>query len=585
LECGGFSAAFVARSATGAAAGIEVIARSSLRGHKSGGKTAALQSAPRWGWVAIIRAEVNCMRRALLMVFVLCAVPVFAGNGAGDVAFANSGAAAAQEPFLRGLALLHDFEYPAAATAFRAAQAADPSFAMAYWGEAMTHTHPVWFQQDADAARAVLQRLGATAADRLAKAKTERERDYLRTLDVLYGEGSKNERDFRYADAMAALHARYPDDVDATAFYALSLLGTAHEGRDFATYMRAAALLEEVFPAHMHHPGVLHYLIHAYDDPVHAPLGMRAARLYGAVAPEAGHALHMTSHIFIALGMWDDVIDANQRAIAVVNRQRAARGAPAGDCGHYPTWLHYALLQKGRDDDARKALEACRASAFSEKFVPGGPGDSAQNRLEEYAMMRAHHIASGRALPAVDSNAVPAGVAAPAAQFTLVYGNMLAAAQRNDAAALNAAATQLHALQAAAIAAEDAGRASNPTARISAQVMVQQADALQLIAGATPETLGAKRADAVKILETAAQAERSMPLEFGPPVVPKPAAELLADQLLASGRGADAAAAYQLVLERTPGRQSAVAGLAAAQKVSMKMASEPEKKAETPHVH
>jgi tetratricopeptide (TPR) repeat protein len=525
------------------------------------------------------------MRSWLVGVLVFCAVPVFADGGAGEVAFANSGAPAAQGAFLRGLALLHDFEYPAAAKEFRAAQEADPSFAMAFWGEAMTHTHPVWFQQDADAARAVLQRLGATAADRAGKAKTERERDYLRTVEVLYGEGSKDERDFLYADAMAALHARYPDDVDATAFYALALLGTAHQGRDFAIYMRAAALLEEVFPTHMHHPGVLHYLIHAYDDPVHAPLGMRAARLYGAVAPDAGHALHMTSHIFIALGMWDDVIDANRRAIAVVNQQRAARGAPAGDCGHYPTWLHYALLQKGRGEDALKALEACRASAFAEKFIPGGPGETPQYRLEEYATMRAHQIASGNALPATDSNAVPAGVDAPIAQFTFVYGNMLAAASRNDVAALQAAATQLLALRDAAARGNEAGRAANPTARISAEVMVQEANALQLITGATPETLPAKRAEAVKILEAAAQAERSMPIEFGPPVVPKPAAEMLADQLLASGRAADAAAAYQLVLERTPGRKTAMEGLLLARHAAGTVASVAEPKAVTPHVH
>jgi hypothetical protein len=99
---------------------------------------------------------------------------------------------------------------------------------------------------------------------------------------------------------MAALHRRYPEDVDATALYALALLGTAHRGRDFAIYMRAAALLEEAFPDHRHHPGVLHCLIHSYDDPIHAPLGLRAARLYGDVAPSAAHALHMTSHIFIA---------------------------------------------------------------------------------------------------------------------------------------------------------------------------------------------------------------------------------------------------------------------------------------------
>jgi tetratricopeptide (TPR) repeat protein len=499
------------------------------------------------------------MRRMLLLL--AFTLPLFSQNSVGIVAFANSGAPAAQEPFLRGLALLHNFEYPTAAKAFREAQELDPSFAMAYWGEAMTYTHPIWFQQDADAAHAALKRLGATAAERLAKAPTERERDYLRALDVLYGEGSKDERDFLYSDAMAALHARYPDDVDATAFYALSILGTAHAGRDFTTYMRAAALLEEVFPTHMRHPGVLHYLIHSYDDPAHAPLGMRAAKLYGAVAPEAGHALHMTSHIFIALGMWDDVIDANRRAIRVVNRQRAARNASPADCGHYPTWLHYALLQKGSDDDARKALDACRASAFAEKFVAGGPGDSQSYRLEEFATMRAHHVASGMPFMAADAVTIPASVNAPAAAFTIAYGDVLAAAQRKDADALKAAAERLRALQKDAVAAAAVGTAANPTVRISGEVMVQEADALQKI-------VDGNRADALKILEAAAQKERTMPIEFGPPVVPKPATELYADQLLAAGRAADAVAAYQIVLERTPGRKAALEGLLLAQKAA-----------------
>src|SRR3954453_12350495 len=138
----------------------------------------------------------------------------------GEVAFASSGTAAAQKPFLYGLALLHNFEYPDAAEQFQKAEAIDPNFAMAYWGEAMTHNHAVWMQQEPDAARAVLLRLGTTPEARLAKAPTARERDYLRAVEILYGpgsnSGSKEDRDFRYADAMAALHGRYPDDVDAT---------------------------------------------------------------------------------------------------------------------------------------------------------------------------------------------------------------------------------------------------------------------------------------------------------------------------------------------------------------------------------
>ena len=491
----------------------------------------------------------------LALITILFAATAFAQNDAGEVAFANSGAPAAQQSFLHGLALLHDFEYPAAAAAFREAQKIDPSFAMAYWGEAMTYTHPVWFQQDAAAARAALQRLGATAADRLAKAGMERERDYLRAVDVLYGDGSKDDRDFKYADAMRAVHERYPDDVDATAFYALALLGTSHQGRDFATYMRAAALLEEVLPSHPNHPGVLHYLIHSYDDPIHAPLGMRAARRYGAVAPNAGHALHMTSHIFIAMGMWSDVIDANQRAIAVVRKQREARGKQTANCGHYPLWLYYAYLQAHRFDDARTALDACRASAFEAKFESAGEMDTYSGRIESFADMRAHQIASGGTLIAADNVTIPPGPELANARFTMAYGDVLAS--RHDAAALKAAVAHLHELQKDALASSEHYHSMNPARHIRAEVMVQQADALQL------EAEG-KRAESIALLERTVKSELAMPFEFGPPVVEKPTYEILGDELLAAGRAADAAAAYRMALERTPGRTSVVEGLARA---------------------
>ena len=488
------------------------------------------------------------MRHLLLL---LLALPLFAQNDVGQVAFANSGSAEAQAPFRRGLALLHNFEYPFAAEEFRKAQQLDPSFAMAYWGEAMTHTHPIWFQQDADAARAVLQRLGATPAERLAKAKSERERDYLRAIDVLYGEGTKNERDFKYADAMGALHARYRDDVDAAAFHALAILGTAHQGRDFATYMRAAAVLEEVFPANRNHPGVLHYLIHSYDDPVHAPLGLRAARLYGAVAPNAPHALHMTSHIFVALGMWDEVIAANRRAVEVTNRQRAARNRQKADCGHYPTWLHYGYLQKNDADAARKALDACRASALEIPFQAAGPMDSRRGRIEEYADMRAHHVAAGQPLSAAD-----AAVTLPEefldARYTVAYGDVLFAAQRKDADALKNAVARLRALHGDVVAAKKSD--DNPSARIRADVMLQESEALLLAANG-------KRNEAIALLESAKKTEESMPFDFGPPAVAKPAAELLGDQLLAAGRKADAEAAYRSALTRMPGRTAVVGSL------------------------
>ena len=186
-----------------------------------------------------------------------------AAPAVGSVSFANSGAAAAQADFLTGVAQLHNFQYPQAAAAFQRAQALDPDFAMAYWGEAMTHNHAVWMQQDPRAARAVMEKLAATPEARAAKAPTPREKAYLRAVEILYGEGDKYDRDRRYALAMERLHADYPDDVDASCFYALALLGTSHAGRDVPTYMKAAALMEEAFEGNPQHPGAAHYLIHS----------------------------------------------------------------------------------------------------------------------------------------------------------------------------------------------------------------------------------------------------------------------------------------------------------------------------------
>src|SRR5215510_12005404 len=284
----------------------------------------------------------------VLVATLIAARPVHAGAPAvGSVSFANSGAPAAQADFLVGLAQLHNFQYPQAAAAFQRAQQIDPDFAMAYWGEAMTYNHAVWMQQDRSVARAVLARLGPTPEARAAKAPTPREKAYLAAVEVLYGDGDKYDRDRRYALAMERLHADYPDDIDATCFYALALLGTSHAGRDVPTYMKAAALMEELFEKYPQHPGAAHYLIHSVDDSVHAPLGLRAARAYAKIAPDSPHALHMTSHIFLALGMWDDVVAANEGTVHLVHAGMHARNpsAPAPGCAHPITWLAYGYLQ------------------------------------------------------------------------------------------------------------------------------------------------------------------------------------------------------------------------------------------------
>ena len=269
-------------------------------------------------------------------------VPVLAqheGHGGAEAQAVPRGA----NPYERGLYLLHNFEYATAAAAFRDAQIADPSNVMAYWGEAMTYNHPLWAEQDAGAARAVLARLGPDPASRRSKARSTKEAAWLGAVEALYGSGSKIERDAAYHERMRALFEADRADIDARTFYALATLGLASQGRDTALYMKSAALLEEAMPSHPDHPGLLHYMIHSYDDPAHAPLGERAAARYAQVAPDAGHAQHMISHIYLALGRWNEVERANVTASKLVNEQRAANGRPPTGCGHYMNgWLMHS---------------------------------------------------------------------------------------------------------------------------------------------------------------------------------------------------------------------------------------------------
>jgi len=500
-----------------------------------------------------IRHQRFCHLLAAIYLAILAALPASANSPVGNVAFENSGSPEAQEPFLRGLALLHDFEYSRAAEAFREAQQVDPDFAMAYWGEAMTYNHPVWMEQDQDKALRALERLGKKPKDRLAAAKTERERAYLNAIERLYGAGDKKSRDFAYHDAMRAVHETYPDDVNATAFYALSTLGLAHDGRDFALYMRSAALLEEVFPDNRSHPGVLHYLIHSYDDPVHAPLGLRAARLYADVAPDAGHAQHMTSHIFVAMGMWDEVIARNQQAIKVVNRQRAEAGQEPGFCGHYNEWLVYGLLQQGKVDRADVVIAACRANAQRE--LADKP---AKEALEPYrsqvfswsdmAMRRVMETGTSDAETALD---LPEGTYLKS-RLLRAYGDVIAA--RGDNEKLQAAHQSLQSISEAIRQAEADLPDVAPTFPQQRKVLLLQASGL--------EKLSADRQlEGIVDLRAAADLEASLPPEFGPPAIPKPGFELLGEELERLGQFDQAREAFKKALALAPNRRLSVLGL------------------------
>jgi tetratricopeptide (TPR) repeat protein len=460
----------------------------------------------------------------------------------GRIDFPTSAPAEAQKHFLRGALLLHSFEYDDAAEEFREAQKIAPGFAMAYWGKAMTYNHPLWMEQDSAAARKVLGRLAQTSEARLAKAPTQREKMYLEAVESLYGPGDKATNDRAYAEAMRRLHEKFPEDENAAAFYALALLGTCEGQRDTATYMKAAAVAEEVFAKNPLHPGAVHYLIHSYDDPIHAPLGMRAARVYAKIAPAAGHALHMPSHIFFASGMWEEAAASNTAAWRA-SLDRAARKKLGPDDHNYHAlfWLEYTDLQMGRYAEARHALRAMENDAAK------SGSDRAKSHL---AMMRAAWVVETRRFDDDVARALAGedrGVA--------LFAQGLAASAKGDQNRLEKAAAAVGGKTPPGHTGGSMYRMGQASGASADAVMKKELEALL----ASLEKNGSR---ALTLAKEAADAEDSMSFEFGPPADVKPAHELYGELLAAAGKPAEARAEFERSLTRAPNRALSLLGLA-----------------------
>ncbi|SRX74459.1 tetratricopeptide repeat protein [Aequorivita antarctica] len=276
-------------------------------------------------------------------------------NYLGVVNITISGKESAQPHFEKGLLFLHSFEYEDAREAFQEAQKEDPKMPMAYWGEAMTYNHSLWHEQDYEAAAAVLEKLDSID---IAKNTTEIEQDLIESVHILYQpKTEKKQRDLEYSNFMEGLYQKYPVNQEVAAFYALSLLGSVPEGRDDNIYGKGAKIAQGILKENPNHPGALHYLIHSYDDPDHATLALDAANAYSKVAPDASHALHMPSHIYVAMGMWDNVISSNIASYqASINRMEEKNLNNDARGYHAFHWLEYGYLQKGNYKEAKKMV-------------------------------------------------------------------------------------------------------------------------------------------------------------------------------------------------------------------------------------
>ncbi len=477
------------------------------------------------------------------------------GHDVGAVHFPVSCSPAAQKVFDRGVALLHSFWYDEARRTFTEVAEIDRGCAMAYWGMAMSLYHPLWAPPtpgDLAKGQAAVEKAKSAAA------KTQRERDYIVALEAFYHDSnsrSHSARALAWRKAMERLSERYPEDREAAIFFALSLLGTASAtDKTYANQKRAAVILNRILPEQPNHPGIAHYLIHAYDSPQLAALALPAARSYAKTAPAVPHALHMPSHIFTALGLWDDSIESNLASASAARKHLAnpSPGFASQDELHAMDYLVYAYLQTCRDSAARSLVERTAAITSVDQNV-------FQAAYALAAIPARYAIERRRWSIAASLEARPSSIAwseFPYAEAITHFARALGAARSGNPAAARAEIDRLAAIRRALTQVEgqyDWG----------AQVEIQR-----LSATAWAEHSQGDDVSALHAMRSAAELEDSTekhPVTPGPVL---PARELLGELFLELDRPELALAEFEAVLRRSPGRFNATYGAARAAELS-----------------
>jgi hypothetical protein len=465
----------------------------------------------------------------------------------GTVHFATSCNPAVLKDFDRAVALLHSFWYSAAIQAFQGVAAKDPGCAMAHWGTAMSW----WGNPFAGfrPPRALEEGAAAVERARAANAPTDRERDYVGAVALLYkdaGTLDQRTRTVAYEKAMEQLAAKYPADAEARIFYALALGQTAPPtDKSYANLLKAASLLEAEFKSQPDHPGIAHYIIHSYDVPPLAPKALDAAKRYAKIAPDAPHALHMPSHTFTRVGLWQESIDTNIASAAAARKDKA----PAEEL-HALDYQTYAYLQTARDEAARKLVE--QAPAIGELIQMNAPGAAAPGPAGYFA------LAAIPARYALERNAwaeaarlVPRETRFAWIDAVTYFARALGAARSGNPGAAAADVEKLRSLAAVLREAKDA--------YWTGQVEIQEKVAAAWVAFAERKT-----DDALALMRAAASMEdltEKSPVSPGPI---KPAHELLGEMLLEAGKPAEALLEFEATMKKEPNRFRGVYGAAVA---------------------
>jgi tetratricopeptide (TPR) repeat protein len=461
----------------------------------------------------------------------------------GKVSFPTTCAAAVQEQFDRGVALLHSFAYSDAEKAFHTVAEQDPRCAMAHWGMAMTYFHQLWEPLPPTtipiAQKEILraQQIGASS---------ERERQFINALALIYQDAATvpyRTRALNYEHAMADVAAENRKDVEAQVFYALALLSTASPSdKTHTNQKKAVALLEPLDRAYPEHPGIPHYLIHACDNAELAPTGLPAARAYSHIAPSAPHALHMPSHIFTRLGLWDDSIASNLAA-----REAAHQQGDTHEELHAMDYLVYAYLQSGRDKDAAQVIQQLKNMP---KLNAGDPTIAYASTAMpvRYAVERSQWADAAAIVP-------PTGAAAPHVIATAVWARGIGLARTGHATQAHAEIDQLQQLE------EQLRTAGNNYWATQVDILRREVMAWCAQADSKPE-------EAAALMRASADDEdaiEKLPVTPGPIV---PAREQLGYLLLEQNHPAPALKEFKTALANAPGRRGALQGEAHAAELS-----------------
>ena len=478
----------------------------------------------------------------------------------GSVHFLTSCSKAAQPGFNRAVALLHSFQYEQARQAFNEFAALDPSCAMTQWGVAMSHYHGLWKNGDTGAGRLALRKAQQIAASN--PATTGLGRAYIEALAEVYAEDAKDTtaydrgkaataHDRAFEKKMGDLQAAYPDDTEAAIFHAITLYIVAPAtDKTFANQRRCGEILEPIFPKQPHHPGVAHYIIHCYDNPVLAEKGLTAARMYAKIAPASAHANHMPSHLFTRVGSWEESIASNRRSaqLAAAAEPTSTNGEARDQRLHGLDYLEYAYLQSGQVKQAKAVL----AEMLALPPVSGLTltGDYALAAVPARAAIELGNWEQASALK-VREGAVPWAEAitwAAIGEGSGRSGNL-------DRAAM--AEQKLAALR------DVASKQNN--VYWSNQIEVQRREVAAWIADHA-----GKKSEAIAQMQSAAELEDSMDKNAVTPGAVTPAREMLAELLLVESKPQESLTAYEAVLKVAPNRFNALYGAARAAESSGK---------------